>query len=97
MADEFKAVQLRAIRLSDGRLRVPGMMRLDQASLLIGREWHGSADTVGADLVRRLGRVPEPGEHVAIDDMHVEVEVVEGDHVMTVIVGRAPTSAKERT
>lgn len=97
VADEFKAAHLRAIRLSDGRLRVPGMMRLDQASLLIGREWRGSADTVGADLVRRLGRVPEPGEHVVIDDMHVEVEIVEGEHVMTVIVGRAPTSERERT
>ena len=32
VADEFKAPQVRPIRLSDGRLRLPGAMRLEQAS-----------------------------------------------------------------
>lgn len=90
VADEFKSAQLRAIRLSDGRLRIPGMMPLDQASLLTGREWRGASDTVGAYLVHRLGRVPEPGEVVSIDDVDIEVEVVEGNNVLTVIVGRRP-------
>ena len=95
VADEFKSAQLRAIRLSDGRLRVPGMMRLDQASLLIGREWKGAADTVGAYIVDRLGRVPEPGEKVTLDGVDVEVEVVEDHAVQTIIVERRPAAAED--
>ena len=87
VSDEFKPAQLRALRLSDGRLRVPGLMRLDQASLLIGREWRGAAETVGAFIVERLGRLPEPGEQVSIDGVEVEIEVVEADTVMTLIAG----------
>ncbi len=96
VADEFKSAQLRAIRLSDGRLRVPGMMRLDQASLLIGREWKGAADTVGAYVVDRLGRVPEPGEKVTLDGVAVEVEVVEDHVVQTIIVERRPAAAEDQ-
>jgi putative hemolysin len=96
VADEFKAAQLRAILLSDGRLRVPGLMRLDQASLLIGREWSGKPDTLGAYLVERLGRVPEPGDEIVVDDVPIEVEVVEGGAVMTVIVGQRPRPKEER-
>jgi CBS domain containing-hemolysin-like protein len=90
VADEFKSAQLRAIRLSDGRLRIPGMMRLDQASLLIGREWKGIAESVAGYLVERLGRVPQQGEHVVLDGVDVEVEVVEAGTVMTIIVGHKP-------
>lgn len=94
VSDEFKPAQLRPIRLSDGRLRVPGMMRLDQASLLIGRDWRGASDSVGAFVVERLGRVPEPGDEVSIDGLPVEIEVVEGDSVMTIIVGSKSTPAE---
>ncbi len=87
VADEFKAAQLRAIRLSDGRLRIPGLMRLDHASLLIGREWRGIPETVGAYVVDRLGRVPETGERLTLDGIEIEVEVVEGGVVQTIIVG----------
>jgi CBS domain containing-hemolysin-like protein len=95
VADEFKSAQLRTIRLSDGRLRIPGMMRLDQASLLIGREWKGPAETVGALVVQRMGRLPETGEHLVIDGVDVEIEVVEGDIVMTIIAGRKPDAQQE--
>lgn len=87
VADEFKPAQLRPIRLSDGRLRVPGMMRLDQASALIGHEWRGSAETAGAYILEKLGRVPEPGELVVIDDIDVEIEALEGNTVTSLIVG----------
>ena len=97
VADEFKSAQLRAIRLSDGRLRIPGMMRLDQASLLTGREWRAPLETVGALVVQRMGRVPETGEHVVIDGVDVEIEVVEGDTVMTIIAGRKPDVQQERS
>src|SRR3954465_15606734 len=67
VADEFKGAQVRPIRLSDGRLRLPGLRRVEQAARLIGHPWSGSAETVGAYVVERLRRVPEPGENIVVD------------------------------
>jgi putative hemolysin len=92
VADEFKAAQLRPIRLSDGRLRLPGLMRLDQAAPLIGHSWSGRADTIGGHVLERLQRVPEPGEEVVIDDVNVEIEAVDGGAVTSVIVGARPVA-----
>jgi len=89
VADEFKSVQARPIRLSDGRLRVPGSMRLDQAAPLVGPEWRGREGTVGDRVIGALGHVPESGEVVEVDGLHVEVEAVEGA-TMSVIVGDRP-------
>ncbi|MEN3336790.1 MAG: magnesium and cobalt exporter, family [Acidobacteriota bacterium] len=90
VADEFKGAQLRPIRLSDGRLRLPGLMRLEQAAPLIGQPWSGAAETVGGLIVERLGRVPAPGEETVIDGVPVEIEAVEGGGVASVIVGARP-------
>ncbi len=90
VADEFKAAQLLPIRLSDGRLRLPGQMRLEQAAPLIGRSWKGTGDTVGSHLVERLQRVPESGEEVVVDGIAIEIESVEGGAVTSIIVGDRP-------
>jgi magnesium and cobalt exporter, CNNM family len=90
VADEFKSVQARPIRLSDGRLRVPGSMRLDQAAPLVGSEWRGRDETVGDRLIAETGHVPEPGEEIDLDGLHVEVEAVESGAVASVIVGDRP-------
>jgi putative hemolysin len=93
VSDEFKIAQLRAILLPDGRVRVPGAMRLDQAAPVVGG-WSGSLETVASHIVKVLGRFPEPGEHVNIDGLDVEIEVVEPGHIGSVIVGR-PAEAPE--
>lgn len=90
VADEFKTTQVRAIRLPDGRVRVPGAMRLDQAAVLIGAAWAGAAGTVGAYVVQALGRVPQSGEHVLIGGRPVEIEAADGSAVLSVIVGPRP-------
>jgi magnesium and cobalt exporter, CNNM family len=90
VADEFKAPQLRPIRLSDGRIRLPGLMRLEQAAPLISGAWHGPAETVGAHILQALQRVPEAGEEVVVDGLHVEIEAVDGDAITSVIVGERP-------
>ncbi len=90
VADEFKAAQLRPMRLSDGRLRLPGLMRLEQASPLIGRPWKGSEHTVAGHLLERLGRLPEPGEELVLDGVTIEIEGVEGGAVTSIIVGQRP-------
>ena len=93
VSDEFKVAQLRAILLPDGRVRVPGAMRLDQAAPVVGG-WSGSPETVASHIVKVLGRFPEPGEQVSIDGLDVEIEVVEAGHIGSVIVGR-PAEAPE--
>ena len=97
VADEFKTMQVRPIRLSDGRLRIPGSMRLEQAAPLISDAWRGSDETVGAHLATVLGGVPEAGEEFDIDGAHVEIEAIEGDAIASVIVGDRAGSDDERT
>ena len=91
VSDEFKSMQARPIRLSDGRLRLPGSMRVDQAAPLIGPIWRNVDRTIAEQITTVLGRVPEPGEEVEIDGIPVEVEALEGDAITSVIVGERPT------
>ncbi len=87
VADEFKGAQLRAIRLSDGRLRLPGMMRLDQAAPLIGGGWRPGPETLSAHIVSAAGRVPDPGDLVVVDGVDIEIEAVEAGVVTSLISG----------
>jgi CBS domain containing-hemolysin-like protein len=95
VSDEFKAANLRVIRLTDGRVRVPASMRMDQVAPLVRLEWRGPVETVAAALERQLRRVPQPGEHVMLGEVPVEVEVVENGVIMTAIVGVARTPGTE--
>jgi magnesium and cobalt exporter, CNNM family len=86
VSDEFKVAQLRAILLPDGRVRLPGAMRLEQAAPVLGA-WRGGNETVASHIVDALGRLPEPGERVTVDGVAVEIEMVEAGHIGFVIVG----------
>ena len=104
VADEFKSAPLRPIRLTDGRLRLPGQFRLDQAAPLIGKAWSRRgdatgprilADTVGGYVSEWLQRVPEPGEEIVIDGTPVEIEAVDSGAVTSLIVGPRPQVFEE--
>lgn len=90
VADEFKSVESRPLRLSDGRLRIPGAMRVDQAAPLAGARWRPVPEPLGAYIRRVLRRLPEPGEQLDLEGTPIEIEVVEGGAVMSVIVGKRP-------
>jgi CBS domain containing-hemolysin-like protein len=91
VSDEFKAAQVRAILLSDGRVRLPGVMRLDQAAPVLGA-WRGGPENVASYIAAALGRVPETGERVTVDGVEIEIEVVEADVIASVIVDAQPPS-----
>jgi CBS domain containing-hemolysin-like protein len=95
VADEFKTTQIRAIKLPDGRVRVPGAMRLDQAAGLAGVSWAGSGDSVGAHVVQTLGRVPDIGEQVMVGSVPVEIEAADKASVLSLIIGRRRSPAKD--
>jgi putative hemolysin len=73
-ADEFKLVSPE--RVPDGRLRLPGRLRLDEAAPWVGTEWEGDAFTVGEHVQAAFERLPARGERIIIDGVEVEVERV---------------------
>lgn len=96
VADEFKGEEPAPERLPDGRVRLPGDFRLDEAEGWTGVRWDGhGAVTVGGRVVEALGRIPEGGECVRIEGVEVEVERVEGQAVASVLVTPAPPEARE--
>src|SRR3954466_7206570 len=64
--DEFKAPRLLPIRLSDGRVRLPGELPLERARIWVEGAWPTDEVTVGDFIVRELGRMPEAGEKIEV-------------------------------
>ena len=59
--DEFKAPRLLPLRLTDGRVRLPGDLPLERARVWVEGAWPTDDITVGEFIVREAGRLPEPG------------------------------------
>lgn len=87
VADEFKVGELQPERLPDGRVRLPGFLRLDEAEPWLGLLLEGDADTVGGRVSEELGHVPDVGEKVMIAGVEMEVEAVE-NHAVTSVIAR---------
>ena len=85
ISDEFKAGQPVAQRLPDGRVRLPGLMRLDEAEPWLGVLWHGAADTIAGHVVEALSRLPAAGDVVEIEGVTVEVERVENNAIVSLL------------
>ena len=90
VADEFKGQRLLPIRLTDGRVRLPGPFPMDRARLWVDGAWPDDAATVGDFAVRQLNRLPEPGETVTIAGLPVEIEAVESGAIASLIVTPPP-------
>lgn len=85
VADEFKTAGPAPERLDDGRVRLPGELRLDDAAPWIGVLWEGDSYTVAGQVIESLGRLPVAGDKLTIDGVPVEVERVGRRTVQTVI------------
>lgn len=85
VADELKYEEPAPERLPDGRIRLPGFLRLDEAEPWLGTLLRGEADTLGGRLVEELGHLPEPGETAVVDGIAMEVESV-ANHVVSWVV-----------
>jgi len=93
--DEFKRRQPRPERLPDGRVRLPGLMRVDEAEPWVGVHWEAEADTVGGLVLDALGHEPAAGERVEIQGVPVEVEAVAHHAVVSVLVVPQPVAPEE--
>jgi CBS domain containing-hemolysin-like protein len=84
--DEFKASRLLPLRLTDGRVRLPGELPLERARVWVEGAWPTDDITVGELIVREIGRMPEAGERLDIWELAVEIESVENGRIASVIV-----------
>jgi putative hemolysin len=96
MADEFKMTQVRPLKLPDGRLRLPGAMRVEQAARLLGVAWHPAGSTIAARVARGAEGPLEPGDRLEVDGISIEIESMEGGMATSVIAGSPePKDASE--
>ena len=84
--DEFKAPRLLPLRLSDGRVRLPGDLPLERARVWVEGAWPSGDLTVADFIARESGRMPEPAETLDVWELPVEIESVENDRIASVIV-----------
>jgi CBS domain containing-hemolysin-like protein len=85
-ADEMRPQGRQAEVLADGRIRLPGDMRLDAAERLIGPLPPSGATTIGGHVVHTLGRFPEAGSRLIVDGLLVDVEATDNHAIVTLIV-----------
>ena len=95
VGDEFKPADPVAENLSDGSVRLPGGMAVDDAAVALRTVLETDAATVGGLVTAALGHLPLAGETVRIGDFEFEIEQVEEKAVETVIARRAKSDTEE--
>ncbi len=76
VGDELKGDEPGPETLADGRVRLPGWLRVDEAEPWIGAYLEGESDTLGGRVTEELGHVPAVGETTEILGVRLEVESV---------------------
>ena len=84
--DEFKTPRLLPLRLSDGRVRLPGELPLERARVWLGDAWPTEGMTVDEFIRQAIGRVPDPSERLTVGDLDVEIESADDEHITSAIV-----------
>jgi len=82
----FRGDQPQPTRLPDGRVRLPGLLRMDESLDWIGVAIESPADTLGGHVVHVLGRVPTAGVRLTIDGAEIEVERVTANSIVSLLV-----------
>jgi CBS domain containing-hemolysin-like protein len=95
VGDEFKPSAAYVEHLTDGRLRIPGRMAVDDAAVQLGTSWETDAATVGGMITEALGHLPVPDERVVIGIYAFEVERVAERAVESVIAERIASHEDE--
>lgn len=86
VGDEFKPATSSPETLPDGRLRVFGHTRLDDAQGWMGVLWQGDCHTIAGKILEMSGSIPEVGEHLCIEGVDVEIEAVKQNTIVSVLV-----------
>ena len=90
--DEYDVEEPLVERLDEDRARVDGRAAIDDLleiwDLRIELEDEDEYDTVGGLVYHRMGGIPQPGDEVRIDGLHLTVESTDGRRVAKVLVER---------
>ena len=94
---EFRRDRIKPVRLADGRVRLPGLMRLYEAEHWLGVKWKGNANTVGGRVIQALGSLPTGSERSVIEGVPVEVERVKNNVIVSILAKPITDSEKDGT
>lgn len=84
--------------LPDGRIRLPGLLSLTDASRLLGVEWRDRhVTTVGGLVLKTVTHLPKAGTTLSIDGIHLEVERLDRQMIASVIATRPEQKEREET
>jgi putative hemolysin len=72
-------------KLPDGRFRLPGLMRVEDAAEVLGMSLPVNAATVAGLLLHSAGHLPRPGEKITLQDIEFEVERVDHQAITAVL------------
>ncbi len=90
--DEYDVEEPLVEILDESRARVDGRAAIDDLleiwDLSIDLEDEEEYDTVGGLVYHRIGGIPQPGDEVRLDGLHLTVESTDGRRVSKVIVER---------
>ncbi len=88
VADEHDPRRPAVYRTSGGSWSVPGSMRPDELARLcpVDVPDDGPYETLGGYIMLRLGRIPQEGDVVNVDDAQLHVEAMEGRRIERVRV-----------
>ncbi|MCH7734878.1 MAG: HlyC/CorC family transporter [Chloroflexi bacterium] len=89
LVDEFDTDEPEMQRISDVEIRVDARMPLDTLRQELGVEIESEGfDTVGGLVYRELGKMPSPGDQVAIEGIRLTVESTMGRRIRNIRVRR---------
>jgi putative hemolysin len=94
VGDELQTSEPQPEHLSDGRVRLPGGLRIHEAEPWIGVSWRGETQTVSGRVIESLGHLPSVGERVTIEGVEVEVEKVRNRTILSILA--KPISLAEK-
>ncbi len=77
-------------KLPDGRFRLPGLMRVEDAGEVLGMPLRGHAATVAGLLLNCAGHLPKPGEKIRVQDIEFEIERVDHQAITAVLARLLP-------
>ena len=83
------------LRLPDGRVRLPGLMRVEDAAEFLGVGLKVNAVTVGGLLLHSAGHLPKPGEKTIVQDVEFEVETVEHQAITSILARVLRTAGRQ--
>jgi putative hemolysin len=85
--DEHDPQQNNLVRLADGRLFINSRSRISTFFEKVGLpEPPGDWDTVGGWVITSLGRIPEQGELIQIDNLRFKIITASASHLSTLIL-----------